>query len=493
MARYPYSFTSKDVLQPGARGGTFVNNGIPGHRTDDPRINRTNNHLEMNDHDVLNIKYGVDPRLPALFRYGWAYGYNQFIITKGRIVAVDPDLMVMDTDTMHFHNALTLANGGVDVKLVDREWVEATEEDLQINPQTGELVSPSNPEAVFRKANKPIGIIERNEYTRDSDAFNGMIPGPVRTDALIELPWFLLQEKAEGNPWGSCYGEIKPGMLVKSDLNGRVCISPLSDPELVEAMSMAEYEKERQQVIGEVYSTDKSLLPEGAAKYAQWALDDRLNFEDINPFVWPNQNRTGEDFVNNTPTMYQSDFTYPGYPYDRTMISNDLHMLASSRVGSYDPRFDEKHRLDRGIPGLTDGGNVVKKAFGSSLGQGDIEFAGEPQLIISHVRELGEDLFKAEEAMEIMLRLPDVDLLDAKVALGEEAAVNIVSGAQVGNFVIQYADLHKGLFSIKQVQAAAELQEVEVKVAYMKAGEAGVPTNLDWDGCVGMVQILLQK
>ena len=73
------------------------------------------------------------------------------------------------------------------------------------------------------------------------------------------------------------------------------------------------------------------------------------------------------------------------------------------------------------------------------------------------------------------------------------AEVNIVSGAQIGNFVIQYADLHKGLFSIKQVQAAAELQEVEVKVAYMKAGEAGVPTNLDWDGCVGMVQILLQK
>ena len=501
MALYPYSFQSKDVLQPGARGGMFVNTGIPGYRNEEERINRTNNQLAMNDHDVLNIKYGVDPRLPVLFRYGWAYGYNQVIMPKGRLVAADPHLMVLDTDTMHYHNALTLANGGVDVELVRNPrvgntpaaafWKE-TADAPKVNEQTGNFEVEGS-EKVYRPANKPLGILERNEYTRDSDAFNGIMPGPIRTDALVDLPWFLEQAKAESNPWGAAYGALKPGMLVKSDCNGRICVSPLSDPEKVATMSIDEYEKERQQVVGEVYATDQSLLPEGAARYAQWALEDRLNFNDINPFVWPNSNRAGEDFVHNPPTMYQSDFKYPGYPYDKNMISNDLHMLASSREGSYDPRFDEKHRLDRGIPGLTDGGNAVKKAFGSSLGAGDLEFAGDPTLIISHVRELGKDLFKAEEAMEIMLRLPDVDLLDAKVALGEEAAVNIVAGAQIGNFVIQYADLHKGLFSIKQVKAAAELQEVEVKVAYMKAGEAGVPTNLDWDGCVGMVQILLQK
>jgi hypothetical protein len=28
---------------------------------------------------------------------------------------------------------------------------------------------------------------------------------------------------------------------------------------------------------------------------------------------------------------------------------------------------------------------------------------------------------------------------------------------------------------------------------FIKAGEAGVPTNLDWDGCVGVIRILLQK
>ena len=35
MALYPYSFQSRDVLQPGARGGMFVNDGIPGYRTDE--------------------------------------------------------------------------------------------------------------------------------------------------------------------------------------------------------------------------------------------------------------------------------------------------------------------------------------------------------------------------------------------------------------------------------------------------------------------------
>jgi hypothetical protein len=278
-------------------------------------------------------------------------------------------------------------------------------------------------------------------------------------------------------------------MVVKSDCNGRVCVSPLSDPEKVAAMDMAQYEMERQQVLGEVYATDQSLLPEGAARYAQWALEDRLNFHDFNPMVWPNSNRAGEDFVKNPPTMYQSNFEYPGYPYDKNMISHDLHMLASSRVGNYDPRFDEKHRLDRGIPGLTDGGNAVKKALGSSLGAGDLELAGEPKLVISHLRQIDN----VDDPKEIMLRLTEVNVLEAKVAIGEEAPVSIAAGVKVGKWEIQYVDLHKGLFSVKQVEAADAVEEVEVKVMLLMAGEAGVPTNLDWDGCVGTVQILLQK
>ena len=477
MALQPYSFSSREVLQPGARGEAFKNAGFPGHRTNDDRINRTNNALLMNEHDVLNIKYAMDPRLKAMFRYGWAYGYNQIVMPKGRIVAADPYLTVMDTDTLHYFNALTLANGGKDVELDTSKgfaaWKEASEAfvaDID-GKHTGDK------KETIRPANIPLGIMGRNEYTRDVDAFNGIMPGPIHTDALVDMPWFIDGEKAEGNPWGSIYGAVKPGDLVKADLNGRMTISPLSIPDKVKAMSVAEYEKERQQVVGQVYSTDKSLLPEGAARFAQWALSDRKNFNDFNPYIWPNSNRAGEDFVTNPPTMLQSDFTYPGYPYEKGYIFNDLHMLASSREGAFDPRLDEAHRLDRGIPGLTDGQNAVSKEYG----------AGET-LTITHLTVAKE----LAGAQEMMIRLPETDIESAKIKIGDSNAVSIAANAEVGEFTIQYVDLHKGLISLVQ-KTEGDGSKKPVNVSYVKRGMAGVPTYLDWDGCQGVVSVLLQK
>lgn len=477
MALQPYSFSSREVLQPGANGAAFKNAGIPGHRTNDDRINRTNNALLMNEHDVLNIKYAMDPRLKAMFRYGWAYGYNQIVMPKGRIVAADPYLTVMDTDTMHYFNALTLANGGEDVELDTTKgfaaWKKA-EENFQVDIDGKHQGAKKE---TLRPANVPIGIMGRNEYTRDIDAFNGIMPGPIHTDALVDMPWFTDEEHAEANPWGSVIGAVKPGDLVKSDLNGRIIVSPLSDPEAVGKMSIAEYEKERQQVIGTVYATDRSLLPEGAARFAQWALDDRRNFNDFNPYIWPNSNRAGEDFVTNPPTMLQSEFVYPGYPYEKNYISNDLHMLASSREGAFDPRLDESMRLDRGIPGLTDGANAVKKEYGT----------GET-LTITHVVSLESEV----GAQEMMIRLPETNLESAKVKIGDEDAVSIAVNATIGEFTITYADLHKGIFAIKQTSAGDGTTKA-VNISYVKRGMAGVPTYMDWDGCQGMVSVLLQK
>lgn len=483
MALQPYSFSSREVLQPGANGAVFQNNGIPGHRTDDDRINRTNNALLMNEHDVLNIKYAMDPRLKAMFRYGWAYGYNQIVMPKGRIVAADPYLTVMDTDTMHYFNALTLANGGKDVELDTSKGFAAWKESTEAFVADIDGKHTGAKKEVVRPANVPIGIMGRNEYSRDIDAFNGIMPGPIHTDALIDMPWFVDPIKAEANPWGSVVGEVKPGDLVKSDVNGRIVVSPLSHTDKTKAqggcsdMTIAEYEAERQQVLGTVYATDRSLLPEGAARFAQWALEDRKNFNDFNPYVWPNSNRAGEDFVTNPPTVLQSQFTYPGYPYDKNYISNDLHMLASSREGAYDPRFDEAHRLDRGIPGLTDGANAVKKEYGE----------GET-LTITHVVSAESET----GAQEMMIRLPETNLESAKVKIGEGLAVSIAVNATVGEFTITYADLHKGLFAIKQT-AAGDGTTKAINVSYVKRGMAGVPTYMDWDGCQGMVSVLLQK
>lgn len=486
MALQPHDFSSREVLQPGARGELFRNNGIPGHRTDDGRINRTNNALLVSEHDTLNIKYAIDPRLKPIFRYGWAYGYNQIIMPKGRIVAADPHLTVMDTDTLHYFNAVTLANGGKVVELQSDNTWKAVDDTFAVNVANGK---DTNKPDTLRDANIPLGMLGRNEYTRNADAFNGIMPGPIWTDKLVDLPWFASKEKAEENPWGCVYGEIKPGFLVKADENGRVSISPLSFPKKDKAsggmsdMTAAEIEAERQQVIGTVYSTDKSLLPEGAARFAQWSLDDRRKFSDFNPQIWPNSNRAGEDFITNPPTAYQSDFTYPGYPYDKTYISNDLHMLASSREGAIDPRLDESMRLDRGIPGLMDGGNHAAQEIGT----------GETLTITNVVA--ATDI---NDAKEMMIRLPETALESAKVKINGGAAVSIAVNAEIvvqggGKFVVTYADMHKGLFAIKQTEAG-DGQAKPVNISYMKKGLiAGMPTMLDWDGCVGIASILLQK
>ena len=517
MALQPKSFTSQEMLQPGARGEVFVNDDFPGYRGQGDRINRTNNQLDISAHDVLNNKYGLDPRLPSLFRYGYAYGYNQIVIPKGRLVAADPFMMVLDTETMHFFNAVTLANGGKNVKLGDdgKTWEECDEE-LDLSPEAlsmsgGYVVVNGEARKDIRPANVPLGLLERNEYTRSVDAYNGIMFGPIHTDCLVELPLFADPEKAAKNPWGSVVGDIKPGDLVCSDENGRMVKSPLSDPDMVAAMSIAEYEAARRQIVGEVYATDKSLIPEGAARYAQWALSDRMKFNDFNPFIYPQSGRDGEDFVTNPPTVYQSDFRFPGYPMEPGAFHHDLHMLASTRDGMYDPRFDEAHRLDRGIPGLTDGYNVIVKAYDVKDGEKDTALQSEAKKKVGEFKAIADEAFIDDpERMRYLLKMQEkameavrIDLCDkdgksvAHVILdtnfGKESSPMIMEGDQGGKFEIVYCDLLKGLFEINQKEVFEEDQKLAVKVGYVKRGQAGVPTNLDWDGCVGTAIILMNK
>ena len=521
MALQPRDFTSQEMLQPGARGGVFTNDDFPGYRGQGDRINRSNNQLDISAHDVLNNKYGLDPRLPSLFRYGWAYGYNQIVIPKGRLVAADPFLMVLDTETMHFFNAVTIANGGKDVILdadgkTWREFEEGTDGTLSKEAadlsETGGFLKVDGAKANnVRPANVPIGLLERNEYTRSVDAYNGIMVGAIHTDCLVELPLFEDAEKAKMNPWGSVVGDIKPGDLVCSDENGRMVKSPLSDPDAVAAMDMAAYEAARRQIVGEVYATDRSLIPEGAARYAQWALDDRMKFNDFNPYEWPQNARDGEDFVTNPPTAYQSDFRYPGYPMERGFLSHDLHMLASTRDGMYDPRFDEANRLDRGIPGLTDGFNVIQKAYDSKLGQDDIELAGEAVKKVGSFHVIADEAFIDDpDRFRYLMRMQEkamekvrIDLVDAvgvsqahvilDRAIGKQDTPMVFEGTKGNLFEVPYADLHKGLVEINQKGVDTAVAELAIKVAYVKRGQAGVPTNLDWDGVVGTAIILMNK
>ena len=548
MALQPTDLTVNEKMQPGANGEVFRAN-LPGYRDDADRINRTQNKLNTSMHDVLNIKYGFDQTLPVLFRYGFAVGFNQIVIPKGRIVAVDQHRDSIDFESQKQFNTLTLANGGATVRLreaadtykngggetalvssamqgkplqhVGKGWVPVQGMDkaytatsyrpfadnsaapsagataafvsadkaledagFAIDPKTGYVTDKSGKARLtnVRTGNKPAGMIQRNEYTRDDDAFNGMMPGPVLTDALVELPWFVFKDKAEENPWGSIYGAIFPGALVKSDENGRLVVSPLSFPEQVATMSLAEYECERQQVVGEVYSVNHELVPEGAAKWATWALEDRLKSDEFNPAVYAKTNRKGEDAVNASP--FNSNGKDPGYPFERNYLNHDLHMLASvGRQDVYDPRMNAEFQYsDLGIPGLTDGKNAVIKK--------NNEFKA------GVMRKAGKDV----EYDPFYFRNIDINVENLQIKVGDKDYVECKQGQVLadGAFTITFASEANGHVVIEVADRAAadkflEAGPVTVTLKYDKRGMAGVPTFMDWDGCAGSAKILLTK
>ena len=332
MAIYPDTFETKFKLQPGARGEQLVANQ-PGYRDGATRINRTNNRLNVAAHEALSQKYLFDTRLRPLFKYGYAVGYNNMVVTKGRIVAADPYMDKVDFRSKKQFNTLTLANGGAAVRIrkdsdvygtsgvvsaegkgqkmheVGLEWTPVEKDawddgfyrgvktssaaqlkagNYGIDTKTGKVlenatfatdgsvVSGDATEDV-RPGNVPLGMLERNEYTRfDNDSFDGMQPGPIITDAVVELPYFAFKDKAEQNPWGCIYGNAKVGDLVKADENGRLTISPLSSDALLDTMSAGEIERERQQVVGQIIGLNHDMVPEGGYKWATWALEDRL-------------------------------------------------------------------------------------------------------------------------------------------------------------------------------------------------------------------------
>ena len=178
-------------------------------------------------------------------------------------------------------------------------------------------------------------------------------------------------------------------------------------------------------------------------------------------------------------------------------------MLGGTREGLYNPRFDEKHRLDRGIPGLLDGYNAVIKAYGSDKKETDTALDGKPLLTVAHISTIAEqEVIDDVERREILIPLPDTNLELAKIQIGDEEAViipNEIINAQTapldaGKFDIVYVDLHKGQVAIRQKTVVDKAEKnVPIKVSYVKRGQAGVPTNLDWDGCKGMVRILMNR
>lgn len=550
MAKFPDNFETKFKPMPGAHGELFKVN-YPGYRAGDERINRTNNRLNVTPHEALSQKYILDTRLRPLFRYGFAVGYNYMVVTKGRIVAPDPYRNAVDWTSDKMFNTLTLANGGVPVKLrtdadtyptaggavstnaqgmkalltglewapvagIDKAYADGYYNVLAESPSTqmttanltvdtdaqsktsGNLKLNGVATPDYRPANKPIGMIERNEYTRfENDSMDGMQPGPIITDAIVELPYFAFKDKAESNPWGSVYGTIMAGDLVKSDENGRIVASPLNADALVEKMTAAQIERERQQVIGRVIAINHDMVPEGGYKWATWALADRLKYEGFAPDLWSQTNRPGEDIV--ASSVYQSTGRYPGYPYDHAFTEHDLHMLGDgARQDHFDKFLNAEWEYDNlGIPCLTDGFNAVER-----------EFVNENACTLRKRVDDGEYFnmnIRVNPHGNINPTATEVQLV--KVNKTTKAETELVAYTTIAEhkttklgdaFAVTYFDAIQGMLTLSVINSTeADTAfgtdfEIKVNIKYKKRGEAGIPTYMDWDGCVGSVKVLLE-
>lgn len=554
MALFPETFETQTRLAPGGNGEYFVADA-PGYRAGEKRINRTNNRLNLTPHEALSQKYLLDTRLKPLFRYGWAVGYNYMVVTKGRIVAADPYRDAVDWTSDKMFNTLTLANGGVPVKvrsdadsypsggaavsigtlghkapLAGLEWapvigldkayadtffrgleksaaIQMADAQLGIDRETGNIlegitvaqdgtVTGGKITKNIRPANKPLGMIQRSEYTRfENDSMDGMQPGPILTDAIVELPYFAFKDKAEGNPWGSIYGQLHVGDLIKSDENGRMTVSPLAVDGLLEKMTAAEMERERQQVVGQVIGVSHDLVPEGGYKWATWALEDRLKYEGFTPDLWTQNNRPGEDNINSS--AYQSSGRTPGYPYDQAYTEHDLHMLASDgRKDNFSKFMSPEHQYDYlGIPGLTNGGNVANRHLENNRAAVIRKRADDTQEFIKHNIRIDYNGNVVDGSVLVQITNGTDDAKFIPVSSQEALPLKI---DDAGAFQVEYFNAIQGMLVIS-VANAAEADKalasgpLNVNIKYDKKGLSGVPTFMDWDGCVGSAKILLQR
>ena len=284
---------------------------------------RSNTKLQVSTHDSPGEKFLVDPRLKRLFQYHFG-GNGWVVIPKGRIVAPSTDNNggikngnIKDFDGNVFRPVLTLANGGKDVVEIGKTGKEHT-----------------------REANTPIGVSYANIYEEFVDGFNGMQP-TIENEIYIELPYIPSRSDAEAVEWGSLYDadptkRIKNGDYVISDENGRFIKADFETQREIlkntnasaddKFAALAEIARLQEQVLGQVWTVETNLPPQGWLGMLGWTDEQRA--QDWNP---------------NGMTADDIDDEFPGYPYERTYANTDV------KSNRYYPQ---------GIPGLTNGSNL---------------------------------------------------------------------------------------------------------------------------------------
>jgi hypothetical protein len=441
-------------------------------KSTEDQYNRTQTKLVKDQGDAPSSRLMVDPKLPRLFQYHFGGQFNNWIvIPKGRIVSLVPDRERKNFDDNMYYNMLTLANGGEDVVETDHS-PEAKDGDTYV-----------------RKANKPVGVAALNIYREVDDTFKGNVP-VYMTRNTINLPYFGEKAKAEKTEWGSCYGDIKPGDKVMSDANGRfvkweefkermevfsgdgtqavftlkasihpdvtaadivatvdgvevavdsiknilgevtLAAAPAAGTDNVEITYKSLLGDSIEQKVGMVVNVDRNLTPAGWLKYAMPEGFDQPDSPDLG---------YGAEHLDDE-----------GYPYDQ------------SYVDGYDA---EQYRVT-GIPGLTDGMNYKKEYKGEVLGT-----------IQAGVKAGERYSFRVLSEHTPMVKGSHTVHVDG-----------MVEGT---DYEVDFVDPETGLVLINLLKDTTATAQVTVDFTAVHQ-MPGMPSNLDFDGVEGSVDILLQ-
>ncbi|WDI05143.1 hypothetical protein PUW25_25380 (plasmid) [Paenibacillus urinalis] len=392
------------------------------------QYNRTNTKLQAGTHDSPGEKFAIDPRLKRLFRYHFG-GDGWVVIPKGRAVAAATDNfnerqdgVIKDFDSGTLLPVLTLANGGKDVTDVHK----------------------TDGSTYTRAANKAIGVAYGNLYEEFVDGFNGMQP-TIENTIYIELPYIPVKADAEEIHWGSFYDAnpsrpAKNGDFVMSDENGRLIVADFDQireqikaaTTLDELKALMEQESiMRDQTIGQIWSVETNMPPQGWLKWVGWSQEDQ---------------RSDDKHINNSgfrPEDIGAQDGFPGYPYEKTYANWDK--------GQYKPQ---------GIPGLTNGSNI------------EVPYEDE---VIGTIQpgQKGRHDFRLEH-------LPAV-----------AGTVEVKFDGQV--IEPDYVNAELGLVVVT-VDNTAGATPKNVTATYKATGQIpGIPTGWDFKGSIGAVRILLHK
>lgn len=448
-------------------------------------VQRTQTKLVVREGQVPPEKWLIDPRLKPLFKYMNVPGY--VVIPKGRIVALSVDGGPNNDGrfegymSRNLFNALTIANGGVDVDEVGKDG-----------------------QVYIRKANRPLGVAPYNLYEQKPDDGADLVPTIIRSDTYIEVPYLSSKEAAEAVQWGCAYGGLVGGDYVMSDANGRFIkwneykvksqvfddvtpdgsgnavvyvdypIKPGTEPmvaavlasdgtTVVDTASLDDVKyaaglvtlsglgtsnvqvtityvsvvpEGYEQIVGKVCAVDTNMPPEGWLKWAEWSMDDRMTMTDyIDDLGLRPQD------VDSDPRTARGLFD-GGYPYSRKMRDAVWGTVPG-----------------QGIPGLTNGSNIEVTYTDEKIGEIQAGVAADT---IHHF------------------------YLKHKPAV-EGSAVIKINSVEV---TPEYVDYPTGLVIVKNPSQYSD--KVDVTASYRATGQIpGVPTNWDFKGSVGAVRIML--